>query len=172
MVVLISLVYMSSVERNLSLFSPSRVLVNMMYCSMKYCCSNSYHWSTLWPLEVWVRGLYNSWWFCVHMLSMFIYLSMVAAREIANLGSCHFFYNLFLNSKFLTKFLKEQGTFYLTCVLFLADLQFSVFQECWLNWLQVQVQIHRSISLQVEEKKFHCTWGLKILWMLIVRIPP
>ena len=67
----------------------------MIYCSVKYCCSNSsipgvilhsimksiktpnhpaYHWSTLWPLEVWVRGLYNSWWFCVHKLSMFIYL--------------------------------------------------------------------------------------------------
>ena len=77
---------------------PSSVLVNMIYCSVKYCCSNSsipgvnlhsimksiktpnhpaYHWSTLWPLEVWVRGLYNSWWFCVHKLSMFIYLSMV-----------------------------------------------------------------------------------------------
>ena len=37
----------------------------------------AYHWSTLWPLEVWVRGLYNSLWFCVHNLSMFIYLSMV-----------------------------------------------------------------------------------------------
>ena len=70
----------------------------MIYCSVKYCCSNSsvhgvilhyimrsiqtpnrpaYHWSTLWPLEVWVRGLYNSCWFCVHKLSMFIYLSMV-----------------------------------------------------------------------------------------------
>ena len=36
----------------------------------------TYHWSTLCPLEVWVRGLYNSWWFCVHKLSMFIYLSM------------------------------------------------------------------------------------------------
>ena len=76
---------------------PSSVLVNMIYCSVKYCCSNSsipgvilhsimkpiktpnhpaYHWSTHWPLEVWVRGLYNSWWFCVHKLSMFIYLSM------------------------------------------------------------------------------------------------
>ena len=65
--------------------------------SVKYCSSNSsipgvilhsimksiktpnhpaYHWSTLWPLEVWVRGLYNSWWFWVHKLSMFIYLSM------------------------------------------------------------------------------------------------
>ena len=28
-------------------------------------------------LEVWVRGLYNSWWFCVHQLFMFIYLSML-----------------------------------------------------------------------------------------------
>ena len=36
----------------------------------------AYHWSTLWNLKVWVRGLYNSWWFCVHKLSMFIYLSM------------------------------------------------------------------------------------------------
>ena len=36
----------------------------------------AYHWSTLWPIEVWVRGLYNSWWFCVHKLYMFIYLSM------------------------------------------------------------------------------------------------
>ena len=73
----------------------------MIYCSVKYCCSNSsipgvilhsimkfiktpnhptYHWSTLWPLEVWVRGLYNSWWFCVHKLSMFIYLSMGLIR--------------------------------------------------------------------------------------------
>ena len=77
---------------------PSSVLVNMIYCSVKYCCLNSSipgvilhsimksiktpyqpacHWSTLWPLEVWVRGMYNSWWFCVHKLSMFIYLSML-----------------------------------------------------------------------------------------------
>ena len=62
-----------------------------IYCSVKYCCSNSsimksietpnhpgYHWSTLWPLEVWVGGQYNSRWFCVHKLSMFIYLSMVS----------------------------------------------------------------------------------------------
>ena len=73
----------------------------MIFCSVKYCCSNSFipgvilhpimiimksiktpnhltfHWGTHWPLEVWVRGLYNSWWFCVHKLSMFIYLSMV-----------------------------------------------------------------------------------------------
>ena len=74
----------------------------MIYCSVKYCCSNSsipgvilhsfiksiktpnhpaYHWSTLWPLEVWVRGLYNSWGFCVHKLSMFIYLSMFRSHE-------------------------------------------------------------------------------------------
>ena len=69
----------------------------MIYCSVKYCCSNSstpgdilhsimksiktpnrnhpaYHWSTLWPLKVWVRGLNNSWWFCLHKLSIFIYL--------------------------------------------------------------------------------------------------
>ena len=78
---------------------PSSVLVNMIYCSVKYCCSNSsipgiilhsimksiktpnhhaYHCSTLWPL---VRGLYNSWWFCVHKLSMFIYLSMVLSYD-------------------------------------------------------------------------------------------
>ena len=70
----------------------------MIYCSVKYCSNSSiprvilhsivkstktpnhsaYHWSTLWPLEVWVGGLYNSWWFCVHKLSMFIYLSMVS----------------------------------------------------------------------------------------------
>jgi len=36
----------------------------------------AYNLSTLWPQEVWVRGLYNSWWFCVHKPSMFIYLSM------------------------------------------------------------------------------------------------
>ena len=67
----------------------------MIYCSVKYCCSNNsipgvilhsilksiktpnhpaYHWSTLWPLEVWVRRLYNSWGFCAHKLFMFIYL--------------------------------------------------------------------------------------------------
>ena len=77
----------------------------MIYCSVKYCCSNSsilgvivhsimksiktpnhpdYNWSTLWPLEVWVRGLYNSWWFCVHKLSMFIYLSMTKTLLISN----------------------------------------------------------------------------------------
>ena len=84
----------------MSFSCPSSVLVNMIYyCSVKkYCCSNSsipgvilhsimksiktpnhpaHHWSTLWPLEAWVRGLYNSWWFSVHKLSMFIYLSMV-----------------------------------------------------------------------------------------------
>ena len=35
----------------------------------------------LWLLEVWVRGLYNSWWFCVHKLSMFIYLSMLGIKK-------------------------------------------------------------------------------------------
>ena len=76
---------------------PSSVLVNIIYCSVKYCSNSSiprvilhsiiksikkpnhpaYHRSTLWPLEVRVPGLYNSWWFSVHKLSMFIYLSMV-----------------------------------------------------------------------------------------------
>ena len=69
----------------------------MIYYSVKYCCSNSsipgvilhcimksiktpnhpaYHWSTLWPLEVWVRGLYNSWWYFafISYLCLFIYL--------------------------------------------------------------------------------------------------
>ena len=32
-------------------------------------------WSTLWPLEVWVHGLKNSGLFCVHKLSLFIYLA-------------------------------------------------------------------------------------------------
>ena len=41
----------------------------------------AYRWSALWPLKLWVRGLYNSWWFCGHKLSIFIYLSM---------GICHF----------------------------------------------------------------------------------
>ena len=67
----------------------------MIYCSVKYCCSNSsipgvilhsimksiktpnhpaYHWSTLWHLEVWVRGLYKSWWFAyISYLCLFIY---------------------------------------------------------------------------------------------------
>ena len=40
-----------------------------------YEIHNEVH-NTHWPLEVWVRGLYNSWWFCVHKLSMFIYLSI------------------------------------------------------------------------------------------------
>ena len=77
-------VYISSVEKFKLVLSfpwPSSVLVIMIYCSVKYCCSNNsipgvilhsimksiktpnppaYHWSTLWPLEVWVRGLYNS----------------------------------------------------------------------------------------------------------------
>ena len=74
----------------------------MIYCSVKYCSNSSipgvilhsimksiktpnhpaYHWSTLWPLKVWVRGLYNSWWFCVHKLYMFIYLSMTISHPI------------------------------------------------------------------------------------------
>ena len=79
----------------------------MIYCSVNYCCSNSsipgvllhsklksiktpnhptYHWSTLLPLEVWVRGLYNSWWFCVHKLSMFIYLSMASLDNFLTIG--------------------------------------------------------------------------------------
>ena len=33
----------------------------------------AYHWSPLWPLEVWVRGLYNSWWFCDIYVYLFIY---------------------------------------------------------------------------------------------------
>ena len=43
----------------------------------------AYHQSTLWPLEVWVRGLYNSWWFCAHKLSMFIYLSMGISSHVS-----------------------------------------------------------------------------------------
>ena len=85
-------VYMSSVERNLSLYSPSHVILQwnivvqivpfpeLFYTysmkSIKTPNHPAYHWITLWPLEVWVRGLYNSWWFCVHKQSMFIYLSM------------------------------------------------------------------------------------------------
>ena len=68
----------------------------MIYCSVKYCCSNSsipgviLHSSmtsikntkpprlslkyTLTPRSM--SSLYNSWWFCVHKLSMFIYSSM------------------------------------------------------------------------------------------------
>ena len=92
---------MSSVERTLSLFSPSHVLLQFssiwyiaqwnivvhssitgvilhsIMKSIKTPNHPAYHWSTLSPLEVWVRGLYNSWWFCVHKLSMFIYWSMV-----------------------------------------------------------------------------------------------
>jgi len=92
-----------------SLSCPSSVLVNMIYCSLKYSCSNSsipgvslhsimksiktpnhpaYHWSTLWPLELWVGGLYNPWWFCVHKLSMFIYLSM--AHKLSQHDLLHF----------------------------------------------------------------------------------
>ena len=36
----------------------------------------AYHWSTLWPLEVWVLGLYKPWWFCIHKLSMFISINV------------------------------------------------------------------------------------------------
>ena len=69
----------------------------MIYCSGKYCCSNSsipgvilhsimksiktpnhptYHWSALWPLEVRVRGLYNSLHYFAYIsyLCLFIYL--------------------------------------------------------------------------------------------------
>ena len=70
-----------------SLFScPSSVLVKMIYCSVSgLIIMKSIKTPTtpliievhvLLPQEVWVRGLYNSWWFCVHKLSMFIYLSM------------------------------------------------------------------------------------------------
>ena len=82
----------------LSLF----IYLSMIYCSVKYCSNSSihgvnlhsimksiktpnhpaYHWSTLWPLEVWVRGLYNCRWFCVHKLSLFIYLSMNKTDEL------------------------------------------------------------------------------------------
>ena len=49
----------------------------------------AYHWITLWPLEVWVPGLYNSWWFCVHKLSMFIYLSMnLTHGEVSRPNPC------------------------------------------------------------------------------------
>ena len=64
---------------------PSSVLVNMIYCSVKYRCSNSsipgviLH--SIYKIEVWVRGLYNSWVFCVHKRSMFIYLSMFTADK-------------------------------------------------------------------------------------------
>ena len=49
---------------------------NIIMKSIKIPNHPAYHWITLWPLEVWVRELYNSWLFCVHKLSMFIYLSM------------------------------------------------------------------------------------------------
>ena len=93
---------------------PSSVHVNMIYIiwfsqnkihfwvviimkSIKTPNHPAYHWSTLWPLEVWVRGLYNSWWFCVHKLS-FIYLSMGSTQTEIYFNKCgtniYFFFTL------------------------------------------------------------------------------
>ena len=110
---------------------PSSVLVNMIYCSVKFCFSNSYipgvilhsimksiktpnhpayHWSTLRPLEVWVRGLDNSWWFCVHKLSMFIYLSMRMTPETWKLLGFKNYLLLFIcQSNFTYLILKAQS---------------------------------------------------------------
>ena len=50
--------------------------------SIKTSHHPAYRWSTLWPLELWVRGLYNYWLFCVLKLSMFIYLSMIITGTV------------------------------------------------------------------------------------------
>jgi len=59
-------------------------------------------------VEVCVRWLYNSWWFCVHKLSMFIYLSMYKRFKctIASFDFCnsrHFFTEI-LKIRFLNVF--------------------------------------------------------------------
>ena len=85
----------------------------MIYCSVKYCCSNSsmpkvilhsimksiktpnhpaYHWSTLWPLEVWVRGLYDSWWFCVHKLYLCLFIYLWNLLNHLNFDSLHHYF--------------------------------------------------------------------------------
>ena len=57
----------------------------------------AYHGSTLWPLEVWVRGLCNSWWFCVHKLCLFIYLWKVL--RIKNTSSPRNYWSHFWSDK-------------------------------------------------------------------------
>ena len=92
--------------------------------SIKALNHPDYLWSTLWPLEVWVRGLYNSWWFCVHKLPMFIYnLSMV---EILPAREAFVFIIIFVLLRKETWF--PSPTFYISVlyfILYLIILQFS-----------------------------------------------
>jgi len=92
----------------------------------------AYHWSTLWPLEIWVRGLYNSWWFCVHELSMFIYLSMVT----------NMFYILFLNSGTTwISFLRKKLGNWCFCT-FLNTLFFNLFKwEFWFFFRIIETEV-------------------------------
>ena len=98
----------------------------------------AYHWSTLWPLEIWVRGLYNSWWFCVHELSMFIYLSMVT----------NMFYILFLNSGTTwISFLRKKLGNWCFCT-FLNTLFFQLVQVRVLILLELQKQRQKLLNLK------------------------
>jgi len=147
----------------------------MIYCSVKYCCSNSsipgiilhsimksiktpnhpaYYWSTLWPLEVFiVRGLYKSWWFCVHKLSMFICLFMI---ELLLFLSLPFFFTplyfplllsfldyllyssitLFSNSKGI----KQLPQILIFLTLYLYNFNFALNMDCLIlksSWLEI-----------------------------------
>ena len=130
----------------------------MIYCSVKYCCSNSsipgvilqsnmksiktpnhpaYHWSTLWPLEVWVRGLYNnSWWFCViHKLSMFIYLSMEKSVDRSNnsvAGSLKFtFYNCLGKKRKVISCIRFLSVRFLKLISFFLN----IFEDHCIEWI-------------------------------------
>ena len=79
--------FFSSRQYDITWFSQNKIhslLLSGLIIMKSIKTSNhpAYHWNTLWPLEVRVRGLYNSWWFCVHKLSMFIYLSMVVTTTM------------------------------------------------------------------------------------------
>ena len=122
----------------------------MIYCSVKYCCSNSsipgvilhsimksikspnhpaYHWSTLWPLEVWVRGLYNSWWFCVHKLIMFIYLSMVEPHVQIQTRSMLKHLSAYITEGLVSKFMSSDVRFQII-VRLKSFITFFIFFTC------------------------------------------
>ena len=46
------------------------------------------HWSTLWPLEVWVHGLYSSGWFCVN--EVIVYRVMMYTNPLLIVQAVYF----------------------------------------------------------------------------------
>ena len=147
----------------------------MIYCSVKYCSNSSipgvilhsimksiyktpnhpaYHWSTLWLLEV--CGLYNSWWFCVQKLSMFIYLSMAITFSIKRKFLFRNFITLRTEITVLYTVIKNVVFNFLSIlflsIYFLVTNEFEINRikvNCWIKFFYFPFQIFFNVNIEI-----------------------